>query len=620
MPLPVNHGNNLRRQFLARQLSTTSANSVAGLQDYQLANAKKWISRYRRNWDLFVEEVLGIKLYPIQKFKIHMMGVADVYDDMSTRGSAKSFLVGLGAICEFCLKSYAEVVITSSTIPQASKLVEKKIRDEIIKKLSPYLLYMYKKEYIVITKSSSSDGGTYTIENKLNGSTIKVMACLDSSRGERATFLIFDECRLLKKTIVDSVFIPMSHNRPTKYSTNREYNKKRWIEPAKSVYISSARYKYEWFWNKYKDVVTNYYNSKHENYIALAEDIYAAIWEGSRTWADYRINKRQLSSMDFAMEVENQMIGEAEDAFFNYQQFKESQVLTTCFKPTNVMQWAMQEESHFVEKQTNEVRIVAADFAFTETKGSNESDYTQFICMSAHWKDGFFERHIDYAETWPANDDDGAVIRLKQLFCEYDADYITPDVRNGGENLIVQFSKPQESEYGMTKWINRGFGMANESQYHIASSDKIDYYRARAIDKNYIPCIIPFVGSATTNTAYWRAMKRSLDRKMFKMLISMQDKQTKLEDSGQYFDMTSEQVAEELAPFGQGDLMIKEAVELSMSLTANGNIKLTEPRSGHKDRIVTACMGNYVIDLIEADWAKRQSTTDIDLESIELVF
>ena len=46
--------------------------------------------------------------------------------------------MGIGAICEFCLKPYSEIVITSSTIPQASKLVEKKIRDEIIKKLDKY--------------------------------------------------------------------------------------------------------------------------------------------------------------------------------------------------------------------------------------------------------------------------------------------------------------------------------------------------------------------------------------------------------------------------------------------------------------------------------------------------
>ena len=61
------------------------------------------------------------------------------------------------------LYPYSEVIITSSTVPQANKLVEKKIRDELIKKLSPYLLYMYEKEYLVLTKSD--DG--YKIEEVL---------------------------------------------------------------------------------------------------------------------------------------------------------------------------------------------------------------------------------------------------------------------------------------------------------------------------------------------------------------------------------------------------------------------------------------------------------------------
>ncbi len=182
--IKANHGGNLRRQFLDKQLITTGADST-GLTPKQKSNVKKWTTRYRRNWDLFVEEVLGIKLYPIQKIMIHMMGISDLFFAIATRGAAKSFLVGIGAICELCLKSYSEIVITSSTIPQAAKLVEKKIRDEIIKKLSPYLLYMYQHEYIVITKSTTSDGGAYIVENKLNGSTITVLPCLDSSRGRQ---------------------------------------------------------------------------------------------------------------------------------------------------------------------------------------------------------------------------------------------------------------------------------------------------------------------------------------------------------------------------------------------------------------------------------------------------
>ena len=242
MPLAINHGNNLRRQFLSRQLSTTVADIGGELTPQQKENAKKWISRFRRNLDLFATEVLGIKLYPLQRFSLHMMGISQEYMEIATRGAGKSFRIGLLAMCLFCLYPYSEIVITSSTIPQASKLVEKKIRDELIKKLSPYLLYMYEHEYIVIT---SNDNG-YVVENKLNGSKIVVMPCLDSSRGERATVLIYEECRLLKKNIIDSVFEPMAHARQAKYLLDPKYNIPRWQEKARSYYISSSRYKHEW--------------------------------------------------------------------------------------------------------------------------------------------------------------------------------------------------------------------------------------------------------------------------------------------------------------------------------------------------------------------------------------
>ena len=183
MPLGVNHGGNLRRQFLAKQLTTTSVGTGELSEDIK-ENVKKWISRYRRNWDIYVEEVYQIKLYPIQKIMLHLMGVSDIFFAICTRGAAKSVLVALGALCCFDLWPYSEIVITSSTLGQAAKLVEKKMRDEIIKKLSPYLLYKYEHEYIIIVKSSSSGDGGYLVENKLNGSTIKVLPCLDSARGK----------------------------------------------------------------------------------------------------------------------------------------------------------------------------------------------------------------------------------------------------------------------------------------------------------------------------------------------------------------------------------------------------------------------------------------------------
>ena len=245
----------LRKKFMENHLRM-GADSGSHVDSVKEENIIEWISLYRRNWHIFVDMVLQIKLKPFQMLMIYLMGISDVFFAICSRGLSKSFIVSLAAIVKMLLFPYSEIIITASTIPQANVLVEKKIRDELIKKLSPYLLHLYEKEYLVITKSD--DG--YKITCTLNGSTLEVLPALDSSRGRRATFLIYEECRLIKKSMIDSVFSPMAHPRQAKYLSNPVYaNDKRWLEECQSIYITSARYKYEYFWNTFKETFTGYF-------------------------------------------------------------------------------------------------------------------------------------------------------------------------------------------------------------------------------------------------------------------------------------------------------------------------------------------------------------------------
>ena len=155
--------------------------------------------------------------------------------------------------------------------------------------------------------------------------------------GYSATVLIYEECRLLKKNMVDSVFSPMSHPRQAKFMTREKYaGDKRWQEETISIYITSARMKSEWFWTTFKEVVQKCYNSKRivENFFAA--DIYTAIEYGLKTKADFEKSKSQMSELDFRMEILNEMIGEAENAFFTLEMFRNNQVLTVPFVPPNV--------------------------------------------------------------------------------------------------------------------------------------------------------------------------------------------------------------------------------------------------------------------------------------------
>ena len=314
----------LRRRYMENQLITTQyRSSNKNRNEEKEENLIHWITFFRRNWHVYVDFILGIKLRPFQQIMIYLMGVSEIFFGICSRGLSKSFIAGLGAIVKMNLYPYSEVVITSSTVPQANKLVEKKIRDELIKKLSPYLLYMYENEYLVITRAE--DG--YKIENKLNGSTLVVLACLDSSRGSRSTMLIYEEARLLKKTIIDSVFEKMSHPRQAKYLENPLYaSNPRWLEECQHIYITSARFKFEWFWLLFKKTFTRIFTDSKTKCNIFAGDIFMAIDNGLKTWADYR-NGAHGDSMDFRMEDLNEMIGEADDAFFTIQSFRENQII-----------------------------------------------------------------------------------------------------------------------------------------------------------------------------------------------------------------------------------------------------------------------------------------------------
>ena len=605
----------LRKKFMENHLRMGADNS-SYINSAKEENAIEWITLFRRNWHIFVDMVLQIKLKPFQMLMIYLMGVSDVFFAICSRGLSKSFIVSLAAIVKMLLFPYSEIIITASTIPQANVLVEKKIRDELIKKLSPYLLYLYEKEYLVITKSD--DG--YKITCTLNGSTLEVLPALDSSRGRRATFLIYEECRLIKKSMIDSVFSPMAHPRQAKYLSNPVYaNDKRWLEECQSIYITSARYKYEYFWNTFKETFTGYFYDKRTHYNIFAGDIFMSIDNGLKTWGDYRKSKKMLGEYDNRMENLNEMIGENEDAFFTIKSFKQNQIIQRCFRPPTDMDIYLNHDMGNSPKEDTEIRLVISDYAFANTVSSQKNDNTIIMCMSLHWKGNRFERHVDYIEGYPAGDSLGAADRAREIFWDYQADYLIPDIRSGGEALYNKMTMELENPNHGVLWDKRGLTVSDELELHVVPEGKLQDLRNRTVDKNAIPCIIPITGSTTLNSTMWIELRKQLDNGNIKFLVPMQTYQESLEDNGDIFGMTSEEVANALLPYAQVDLLVNEAVNLKAEIK-DGGVKLSEPKNGFKDRAVCLSYGNYIASKIENIWQRRMVNQKVDYSNIQLVW
>ena len=129
------------------------------------------------------------------------------------------------------------------------------------------------------------------------------------------------------------------------------------------------------------------------------------------------------------MEDLNEMIGEAEDAFFTIKSFKENQVIEDCFKAPTPIQIFMNDLPNNRKKDPiNEIRMIGADFAFADTTTKQKNDNTIIILMSLIWNGKKFKRQVELVKGHRASDSLGATDKIRESRYDYDADYCILDL------------------------------------------------------------------------------------------------------------------------------------------------------------------------------------------------
>lgn len=502
----------------------------------------------------------------------------------------------LAALIYALLYPNAEIHITSSTINQAKKMVQEKMDKELCGKLSPVLKYM--KENKMIVFHYGKDEITVTF---FNGSQIWVDPAAEQARGNRSCFNIYEEARIVPKNIIESVFEPMLRPRQSEFRNNPKYaDDKRWIEEARTVYITSAYLKSSWIWNSFKQVVQECYNNKRIAYNFYASDIYLAVLFNIKTKSDFFKLKKMSSDLNFAMETLNLMVGTAENAFFDRDDFKKNQIIQKAFTPPTVEQIILGEDKSLNRpKRDNEYRILFVDYAFANTTSKEANDNTIIGCMYGIYEDGEMIRGVDYITQNSASDSIGTEHLIRTLFQQYHADYLIQDNRNGGENfysnLTTEWVNP---EYPKNIWNPHGLIVCTDEDINVVPKAKLEELSNRAVDKQGVPCIIPFIGTAELNSNMWIQLKKDLAQGKILFLMDDLEFETQFEDTEEYYSLSAEEKVIIRLPYTQTMLLINEAVNLTQEWR-DGRVKCIEPRTGVKDRIVACAYGNYFFSLLE---------------------
>lgn len=594
-------------QLIANRKKHEEKRSKTITEEQRKEQLIKWTSFYRRNWNIYAAHRLKIHLHPFQHIMLYFIGVSQVWFGIASRGISKTFISALAAMIYALLYPNAEVHITSSTINQAKKMVQEKMDRELCGKLSPILKYMKDNKMIVFHYGQDEIRVDF-----FNNSHIWVDPADEQARGARSCFNIYEEARIVPKNVIESIFEPMLRPRQSEFRNNPKYaDDTRWIEEARTIYITSAYLKSNWIWNSFKQVVQECYNNKKIAYNFYASDIYLAILFQIKTKSDYFKLKKMSSEMNFQMETLNLMLGIAENAFFDRDDFKKNQIIKEAFTPPTISQIISGESERLNrKKQDNEYRILFVDYAFANTTSKEKNDNTVIGCMYGIYENGEIKRGIDYITQHDASDSIGTEHLIRTLFQQYHADYLIQDNRNGGENFYSQLTTEWVNpEYPKDTWNPHGLIICTDEEINVVPKGKIDDLSNRAIDKQGIPCIIPFIGTAELNSNMWIQLKKDLTQEKISFLIDDLEFETQFEDTEDYYTKSAEERLLVRLPYTQTMLLINEAVNLTQEWR-DGKVKLSEPRTGTKDKIVACAYGNYFFSLLENKLQKTEQNGD----------
>lgn len=400
-------------------------------------HALLWNTFFRRNLHIFAQDYLGIVLHPYQIIILWFMSISRLVVIIACRAAAKSLIISIYAVCICILKPYSEIVLCSATKGQSAIIVKDKIQKFL---MNNYPMVAREIESIKV----SQDETFIMFKSK---SQIKVVTGNQNARGNRSTVLIREEFRQIDKYIEDSVLSPFQVNRSAPYMISEEYsNIPDAIDKSVDIYISSSWLDNgHWMWK----IVDQAYNGflKDGTSTLLAFDESIVLKHKIKDIDQLRSEKKKQDPLTWRIEFLNERVKENTSAFFTYLMLQQNQILKKPFYPRNNLDVRVGKKNPYaIPKQKGEIRVVTCDMAFVENKNNDNSifscgrflpDYKVYRKSNDNEDkqiNNGYRVMVPYLESVQGGDTTRQALRIRQLYEDFDADYIVLDLRNAGRN------------------------------------------------------------------------------------------------------------------------------------------------------------------------------------------
>lgn len=580
--------------------------------DHWLADPKHWlhylmwITFYRRNLDIFAEHYLGLKLYLYQKIILYLISHCTLIVIIAARAAAKSYIIAIYSTCICILYPKSTGVLVSGTKGQASLIISEKINKEM------YMQYTDSPLRVEITKIKPAKDDAEV--QFINDSSIKGVTLSEDSRGNRSTFNIIEEARNCKKNLIDNIVSPFKINRKPEFTKTEFYEPiaELFQEEAQEIYISSSIEETHWLY-KLATSVKNDMDNDDEDSLFLAMDYAISLQHGIRSKKQLIQEKQKIGNISWMIEYENRVFRANTDAFFSYDIIKSNRTMVKPFYPQKNEDFLLHKKNPYsIPKQKGEVRVISCDIATVDRSTNDNSVYSclrLFPEQTGYNNRTEYRIQVPYLEGMKGTEPIIQATRIRQLYNDFEADYIVLDLRNCGIDIYYTLARPLFDEGRCVEYAP--FRCMNDDE--LANKIK---------NENADDCIYVIKATEKLNTRMAQNLQSYLTSHKIDFLVDKErgmETICKLQPSYPMLQPTEQVYFDK--PFLETMLLVNEMIDLTYERTSVGNIRVKERAGKVKDRYSSLTMGCYFANEMALDKISEETQMQIlDAPSCVSVF
>ena len=543
----------------------------------QLDNLRYLISFFRKYPDLLVDYMKGpdstFNFYFYQRVFLRIVMRHRYVYATFPRAYSKSFLSMMALMLRCMLYPGAQLFVTTGGKQQAASITVAKIEE--ICKLIPALSNQINWNRGVSKKSK--DDVNYVFKN---GSVINILAAKESSRGQRRTGGLMEECVLIDQTALNEIIIPTTNvNRLLPDGTRHSEQ----IINKSQIYITTAGWKNSFAYDKLIELLIRSLIQPDEVMI-MGGTYETPITEGllDEDFVQQLKLAGTFNEDSFDRQYRSVWSGDAENAFFSAQKFDKYRTLR------------QPQYEYSGRTSKNAYYVIGVDV------GRIGCTTQANIFKVTPQPQGVALKSLVNIYTYEAEHFEQQAINIKQLYYKYKARSIALDTNGLGIGLLDFMVKAQETPDGQ---YLPPFGIQNDDQ----GVYKKYFKGVNDVQKD---AIFQIKANAPINTQAYSFAQTQMSSGKIKFLIDEAEAKAKLMETKQGQNMTPDKRNEYLKPFVLTTILRQQMLNLVEDNEGVNIILKQENRGIKKDKFSAFVYGLYYIKQ-EEDRRKKRKGRDI---------